>query len=40
VRAWQVGMGGRAINRANVALGNGQRMVERVKTRLRDALSS
>src|SRR5262249_54866303 len=34
VNGWQVGMGGRAINRANVALGNGQRAVERVKSRL------
>jgi hypothetical protein len=39
VRAWQIGMGGRAINRANTALGNGQRMVERVRMRLRDAVS-
>jgi len=39
VNAWQAGMGGRDINRANVALGNGQRIAELAATQLKTALS-
>jgi hypothetical protein len=39
VANWQIGSGSAMINRANVALGNGQHGIERVRALLRDALN-
>ena len=38
VADWQIGNGGRQINSANVALGNGQHGIERVRAHLKTAL--